>query len=154
MKPDLPQSWPQRPSRFYDDWAIFCVEVLSALIKNRQGAERLADILLAGGAVLGEDTMFALIQTHRGLLDEQGREWGVKELSTLATVLGSFGGALVTRVLSRHAETARVSALQASLAAARREFKTLLQDRDSGGIDQNVHRGAVERLFWVLTQDR
>jgi len=108
--------------------------------------------------MLGAGGMVTLIRLNQQLIDQKGREWGIPNLSALAlgggvalgAALGGIGGALLTRILSRNAPQGQVDALQARLAAARREFETLRQDLAANALEPQHHRLAVERLFAEL----
>ena len=63
-----------------------------------------------------------------------------------------FGGAMLTRLLSRHADSDVVDDLQAQLANARAEFEELLRDRQDGILNEWAHRAAVELLFVRLRE--
>jgi hypothetical protein len=143
-----------RPRGFYDDWSTFCEEALGGLIKGRQ--EGMEVVLLTAAAVLGGSGLTALLLANRETLDAKGREWGVPNLTTLmsvgSVVLGAGVMAMVTRALSRRADTAKVDALQERLAAARREFEALRNDRKKGGVDAKRHEAAVEKLFAGLVR--
>jgi hypothetical protein len=158
--PKPPTKWPERPKTFFEDWTVFCTEALAKLLKEQD--DMLAAVLLAGGAVLGAGGIFALVQANREVIEAKGKEWGLEGLGSIAlgggtllgAAVGSLSGALLTRTLGRHADRAKVDALQARLSRARREFEALRQDVASGILDSVQHRLAVERLFLELTQSQ
>ena len=152
-----PSTWPKRPKGFYDDWTIFCVDALSQMLKEHD--DLLAVVLLAGGAVLGAGSLFALLRANQEFIDAKGKQWGIENLGSIAVgggtligaAVGSIGGALLNRTLSKHADVAKVDALQARLSKARRDFELLRQDLRDGLLDDQHHRLAVERLFMEAT---
>jgi hypothetical protein len=154
-------TWPKRPKGFYDDWTMFCCQALSARLQHEDGGDDLAVVLLAGGAILGGLGMITIVAANQNAIDAKGKEWGIEKLSTIAGVgsamlgatVGGLGVAWLTRTLGRHADVAKVDALQARLATARREFESLKTERSEGRLNVDHHRAAVERLFMALTEE-
>jgi hypothetical protein len=165
MSPKPPERWPSQstsfPRSFYDDWAVFCRQALSTMLRGSVGGSP-AEVLLAGGAILGVAGMLALISANRETLDQKGKDWGIEDLAKLTGIggavlgaaVGGLGIAWLTRTLGRHADTAKVDALQTRLSTVRREFEALRQDRHKGRLDPQKHQLAVERLFYELTRER
>lgn len=156
-----PNEWEERPAGFLTDWSIFCQALISTKLSRLrpQDERELATLLLAAGAVLGASGLIALVQRHRALIDEKGKQWGITDLGSLAlgggavvgAALGGMGAGLLLRILSRFADPQQVNVLQASLATARRQFEEINQDRTAGRITATQHRLAIERLYWSLT---
>lgn len=166
MSPKPPSRWPSQPTpppgfprSFYDDWAVFCRQALSTMLRGSVDGSP-AEVLLAGGAILGVAGMVALISANRETLDQKGKDWGLEDLAKLTGIgvlgaaVGGLGIAWLTRTLGRHADTAKVDALQTHLSTVRREFEALRQDRHKGRLDPEKHQLAVERLFYELTRER
>lgn len=157
-----PSTWPQRPIGFYTDWTVFCTEVLLASLRRQNDTDWLPVVLLAGGAALGAVSMIGLIEANRDIVDRKGQEWGIENLSSLAkgggallgTALGGASGALLMRILSRHASAEKVDALSHRLNSARRDYEELNQDLQAGRMTRDPHMAAVEYLFWRLEQAR
>lgn len=144
---------PERPDGFYEDWDVFCAQVLS--VRLEAGGDDAAVVLLAGGAILGSAGLLHLVVAHKAAIDRKGREWGIPNLSAIAGVgagvlTAAAGGltiAWLTRTLGRHADTRQVDGLQARLSSARREFDTLAEHRRAARLPVGFHRAAVDRLF-------
>ena len=156
MTSTFPDTWPERPDAFYSDWDNFCQEVLSVWVKNKSGGALLA-VLLGGGAVLGAGGLATLVAANQDYLDEKGKEWGVNNLSALllggGTLLGAVLGGLGGALLGKHLDKPESDDLQAQLEDARREYMTLKQDAEADLLPGDIHRLAVEHLFWKLTMD-
>lgn len=56
------------------------------------------------------------------------------------------------RTLGRHADTAKVNALQARLSGVRREFEAIARDCAEERLDHQQHRFGVERLLVDLVK--
>jgi len=157
--PESPPGWPKRPDGFYTDWETFCTEALTTRMRSSERSA-VPTILLAAGASLGATVLVTLARANREVLAELGEEWGIKALPELLTgggallgaALGSLGGAMLSRVLSAHADEASVEKLQLSIAAARREFHELNGLRAAGRLDPHRHMAAIEVLFGTLAQ--
>ena len=155
--PDSPAAPDARPAGFYSNWETFCTHALTARLRASESAA-VPTVLLAGGASLGATVLVSLAQANREALAELGQRWGIASLPELITgggalvgaALGGFGGAILSRVLSAHADEASVEALQVIIAAARREFNELKRLRAAGALDAHNHRAAVEGLFETL----
>lgn len=151
--------WPERPQGFYEDWTVFCCQVLSERLRQGGDGDDVAAVLLAAGAILGGAGLLFLVSENKSAIDAKGREWGIPNLSTIAGIggavvgatVGGLGVAWLTRTLGRHADTEKVDALQSRLSNARREFEALQRDCAEGRLDHQHHRLAVERLFIELT---
>jgi hypothetical protein len=151
-----PGEWPERPAGFYDDWTSFCLEVVSARLRqdDDDGGE-LAAVLLAAGAILGGAGLVRLAAEHKDAIDAQGCEWGIENLSAVAGVggavfaaaVGGFGIARLVRMLGRHADTRKVDEVQVRLSEIRREFEALRNELHHGRLTALHHRLAVERMF-------
>lgn len=121
-----------------ESWLDFGVRVLSArLVQSEQPAVE----LLVAGATLGPAPMLDLIRIHHDRIDDR--------LDTLDDVLvpglariTDDSGALLLRLLGRHAESASVDALQAELTAGLQEYSILLAEE--------ADAGAFEALFATL----
>lgn len=158
----LPHEWTARPDGFLTDWSVFCQMLISTKLTllGLQDDRELATLLLAAGAVLGASGMMALVQKHHTLIDEKGKQWGIKDLGSLAlgggalvgAALGSMGAGLLSRILGRFADPQQVNVLQATLSTARRQFEEINQDLAAGRITTTQHRLAIERLYWSLTR--
>lgn len=159
MSRKLPETWPDRPKGFYEDWSIFCRQVLSSRIQQKE-SEDLAVVLLAGGAILGGAGLVWLIRENRETIDTKGKKWGIDDLSTYAGIggavlgaaIGGVGANLLMRTLGRYADTTKVDALQAKLAQGQRAFIEHRQDLQERRLNVRQHRLVVERLFLDLTQ--
>lgn len=135
--------------------------MLVASLRRQHDADWLPVVLLAGGAALGALSMIRLIEANQEIVDRKGQEWGIEDLSSLAkgggallgTALGGAGGALLTRILSRHASAEKVDALSRRLSSTRREYEELPQDFEARRMTRAQHMAAVEYLFWRLEQD-
>lgn len=155
MSGDLPESWPERPEGFYRDWDVFSRTLIGSVISRtgEQAADssRLASLLLASGAGLGAAGMVALVEANREAIERRGQEWGIPNLARLlqgvGAAFGGFGGAMLTRMLSRQAKSEVVESIQDRLATIRRDFEGLVQDLEDGLHNKWNHRAAVEMLF-------
>lgn len=146
---------------FYNDWTVFCFQVLSTRLKEGDDADDLAAVLLAAGAILGGTGLIMLAAENRDAIDAQGRKWGLENLSAIAGIggavlgeaVGGFGIAWLVRTLGRHADTQRVDELQARLSAIRREFEALSNELAQGKLTEQHQRLAVERLFLSWSEE-
>lgn len=147
--------WPDRPPGFYDDWTVFCLQVLATRLRDGDDADDIAAVLLAAGAILGGTGLVVLATENKDAIDSQGRKWGIENLSAIAGIggavlgaaVGGFGVAWLVRTLGRHADTQRVNELQVRLSAIRREFEQLNNELAQGKLTEQDRRLAVERLF-------
>jgi len=151
----MSDAWPERADGFYDEWEAFSRSLLDALIASApegvDSGDRVASLLLAGGAGLGATGMLALIESNRAAIERRGEEWGIPGLATMlkgvGAALGGFGGAMITRTLTRKARPEVVESLQQRLAAVRREFEDVQRDRRDGQLNTWTHMAAVELLY-------
>lgn len=104
-----------------ETWHQFGTRVLSTRLAH--SATPAVELLVAG-AILGPAPMLDLIRIHHDHIDDR--------LDTLDDVLvpglariTDDSGALLLRLLGRHADSARVDALQAQLTAGLQEFSIL-----------------------------
>ncbi|MEZ4436074.1 MAG: hypothetical protein R3F65_27065 [bacterium] len=155
MSTDLPTQWAARPAGFYEEWGVFARTLLSALIQrtgeDAPDGKRVASLLLASGAAMGAAGMVAVIEANREAIERRGRSWGIPSLAPIlqgvGAALGGFGGAMVTRLLTRQTQPEVVKSLQDRLAAVRRDYEEALRDRREGLFNEWTHRNAVEMLF-------
>lgn len=121
-----------------DLWHAWGTRILSARVAR--SATPAVELLVAG-AVLGPATMLDLIREHHDHIDARLESLGDVLVPGLARI-SDDSGALLLRLLGRHADSGAVDALQAALIAGLQEYALLRAEE--------AEPAAIDHLFEAL----